>query len=55
MKRDRCMTSAYKQALRDIARQMGFSRKRRVPKHVRKDLQRYAEYQAKVICSGKKG
>lgn len=53
-KRQGCMRAAYKQALKDVARQMGYSRTNRVPKHVRKDLRIYAEDMAKRICNTKR-
>ncbi|MGH7179885.1 MAG: hypothetical protein ACREJC_21090 [Tepidisphaeraceae bacterium] len=50
MKHKGCSTSAYKQAFKEVSRAMGFSRKNRVPKHARRDLQIYARDLALRIC-----
>ena len=53
-KRTTCQTKAYKQALIDLAGDMGYSTLARVPAHMRVALRSHADNLAKVRCSIKR-
>lgn len=45
-----CMKSAYKQALKTIAKQNGFSKRNKVPKNARASLRSNARRMAATLC-----
>ncbi len=53
-KRTVCQTKAYKAALRELAKDMGYSKSSRVPKHMRAALRSHANHLAKVRCNIKR-
>lgn len=53
-KRTSCQTREYKKALRQLAKDMGYSASSRVPKHMRVALRSHADSLAKVRCNIKK-
>lgn len=53
-KRTSCETKAYKRTLRELARHMGYSTSKRVPKHMRVALLSHARHLAKVHCNVKR-